>query len=146
MMDPSTTPTGASPSHYHLLVKPSGAACNLSCKYCFFLSKEALYPGERHRMDEITLEAYLSQLMASSAGSQVQIAWQGGEPLLRGLEFYKRSVQIAERYRKAQQHVRHSIQTNGTRSMTTGRHSSETMAIWSDSALTAPGSCTTRSG
>ena len=113
-MDPATTPTGASPSHYHLLVKPSGAACNLSCQYCFFLSKEALYPRDRHRMDEITLEAYLSQLMASSAGSEVQVAWQGGEPLLRGLDFYKRSVQLAERYRKAHQHVQHSIQTNGT--------------------------------
>lgn len=99
---------------YHLLAKPAGAACNLSCKYCFFLSKEALYPHDSHLMDETTLEVYLRQLMACSPGPEVQVAWQGGEPMLRGLEFYRRSVQLAQRYRKPHQRVQHAIQTNGT--------------------------------
>lgn len=99
---------------YHLLAKPAGAACNLSCKYCFFLSKEALYPHDNHLMDEMTLETYLDQLMACSAGPEVEVAWQGGEPMLRGLHFYQRSVELAERYRKPHQTVRHTIQTNGT--------------------------------
>jgi uncharacterized protein len=100
--------------NYHLLVKPAGAACNLGCQYCFFLSKENLYAGESHLMDESTLETYMRQLMDSSPGPQVDVAWQGGEPMLRGLDFFKRSVQLAGKYRKPHQHILHTIQTNGT--------------------------------
>jgi uncharacterized protein len=101
--------------NYHLLAKPAGAACNLGCKYCFFLSKENLY-GERESplMDEAVLETYLRQLMESSPGPQVDVAWQGGEPMLRGLDFYRRSVELAEQYRKPHQHILHTMQTNGT--------------------------------
>ena len=106
--------SGRDQGPYHLLAKPAGAACNLSCKYCFFLSKEALYPHDNHLMDEKTLETYLSQLMLSSPSPAVQVAWQGGEPMLRGLHFYQRSVELANRYRKPHQTVRHTIQTNGT--------------------------------
>ena len=108
-MQPLTAP-------YHLLAKPSGAACNLGCQYCFFLSKENLY-GEREspRMSDATLEAYIAQLMASSPGPQVEIAWQGGEPMLRGLDFYRQSVKLAEKYRKPHHRtVLHTMQTNGT--------------------------------
>jgi uncharacterized protein len=100
--------------YYHLLAKPAGAACNLGCQYCFFLSKENLYQGESHLMDEATLERYIKQLLESSPGPQVDIAWQGGEPMLRGLDFYKRSVQLAEQYRKPHQRILHTLQTNGT--------------------------------
>lgn len=105
--------TAATP--FHLLAKPAGAACNLGCKYCFFLSKENLY-GERESplMDEATLENHIRQLMASSPKGQVEVAWQGGEPMLRGLDFYRRSVQLADKYRKPGQRVLHTIQTNGT--------------------------------
>ena len=100
---------------YHLLAKPAGAACNLDCKYCFFLSKENLYgPRESPLMDEATLESYLRQLMESSPGPQVEVSWQGGEPMLRGLAFYQRSVQLAEKYRKPHQRILHTMQTNGT--------------------------------
>ena len=101
-------------SDYHLLAKPAGAACNLGCQYCFFLSKENLYQGDSHLMDESTLDTYIRQLMDSSPGPQVDVAWQGGEPMLRGLDFYKRSVELAERYRKPHQQILHTIQTNGT--------------------------------
>jgi uncharacterized protein len=100
---------------YHLLAKPAGAACNLGCKYCFFLSKENLYPArESPLMDEATLDRYIRQLMASSPGPQVDVAWQGGEPMLRGLDFYRRSVELAEHYRQPHQRVLHTLQTNGT--------------------------------
>jgi uncharacterized protein len=99
---------------YHLLAKPAGAACNLGCKYCFFLSKENLYPRESPLMDDATLDAYLRQLFESSPGPEVQVSWQGGEPMLRGLPFFRRSVELAERYRKPHQRVLHTIQTNGT--------------------------------
>lgn len=100
--------------NYHLLAKPAGAACNLGCHYCFFLSKENLYPDDSYFMNETTLETYIRQLMESSPGPQVDVAWQGGEPMLRGLDFYKRSVQLANKYRKPHQRILHTMQTNGT--------------------------------
>lgn len=100
--------------HHHILAKPAGAACNLGCTYCFFLSKENLYPDQSHLMDDAMLQTYLRQLMESSPGPQVEVAWQGGEPMLRGLAFYRRSVQLAQKYRKPHQRVLHTMQTNGT--------------------------------
>ncbi len=101
--------------NYHLLAKPAGAACNLGCKYCFFLSKENLYAErESPLMDEAVLDTYLRQLMESSPGPQVDVAWQGGEPMLRGLDFYRRSVELAEKYRRPHQRILHTMQTNGT--------------------------------
>jgi uncharacterized protein len=99
---------------YHLLAKPAGAACNLRCGYCFFLSKDTLYPGETFLMDERTLENYIRQLMISSVGAEVHVTWQGGEPLLRGIEFFRRSVELARAHARPGQRVVHSIQTNGT--------------------------------
>jgi uncharacterized protein len=99
---------------YHLLTKPAGAACNLGCQYCFFLSKEQLYPDESYLMTEEMQERYIRQLLESSAGEQVEIAWQGGEPTLRGIDFFRRAVALANRYRKPHQRILHTIQTNGT--------------------------------
>lgn len=100
--------------YYHLLAKPAGAACNLSCTYCFFLSKENLYPDASYFMDEVTLEVYIRQLFESSPGPQVEIAWQGGEPMLRGLDFYRLSVKLAEKYRQSHQRILYTMQTNAT--------------------------------
>ncbi|HEY2368490.1 MAG TPA: anaerobic sulfatase maturase [Polyangiaceae bacterium] len=100
---------------FHLLAKPAGAACNLGCQYCFFLSKENLYEsGESHMMSDATLDAYLRQLFEASDGPQVEVAWHGGEPTLRGLDFFRRAVELAERYRRPHQSVHHTLQTNGT--------------------------------
>jgi len=100
--------------HFHLLAKPAGAACNLGCQYCFFLSKENLYARENPLMDDATLETHIRQLMESTPGPEVPVAWQGGEPMLRGLDFFRRSVELAQRHRKPHQRVLHTIQTNGT--------------------------------
>lgn len=100
--------------HYHLLAKPTGAICNLGCTYCFFLSKEHLYDEhESPLMDDTTLESYIRQLFETSS-EQVEVAWQGGEPMLRGLDFFRRSVELAEHYRKPHQRILHTLQTNGT--------------------------------
>ncbi len=103
------------PPAFHLLAKPTGAVCNLDCSYCFFLSKEMLYPGSRFRMADELLEAYLAQLIEAHATvPEVTIAWQGGEPTLMGVEFFRRSVELAERYLKPGQRAVYTIQTNGT--------------------------------
>jgi uncharacterized protein len=108
-------PIPDAPPSFHLLSKPTGAVCNLDCAYCFFLSKEMLYPGSRFRMADDLLEAYLRQLIEAHAQvPEVAIAWQGGEPTLMGLDFFRRSVELAERYLLPGQRASYSIQTNGT--------------------------------
>jgi uncharacterized protein len=97
-MEPITVDTiPTTPMSFHLLAKPTGATCNLDCKYCFFLSKEMLYPGSRFRMAEELLETYIRQLLESQPGPEVNVAWQGGEPTLMGLDFFKRSVELAQK-------------------------------------------------
>jgi len=109
------TGTMRAPRTFHVLAKPTGAVCNLDCAYCFFLSKEMLYPGSRFRMADELLETYLRQLIEAHAGvPEVQVAWQGGEPTLMGVEFFRRSVEIAARHLGPGQRAAYSIQTNGT--------------------------------
>jgi len=98
---------------FHLLAKPTGATCNLDCKYCFFLSKEMLYPGDRFRMSYRMLEEYIRQLLEAQPADTVNVAWQGGEPTLMGPDFFKRSVEYVEKYRKPGQRILHTMQTNG---------------------------------
>jgi uncharacterized protein len=98
-----------------MLAKPTGAICNLDCKYCFFLSKEMLYPGSRFRMADELLESYIKQLLEAHQVPEVTIAWQGGEPTLMGLDFFKRSVDYVEKFKKPNQQVQHTMQTNGTK-------------------------------
>jgi uncharacterized protein len=97
------------------LAKPTGAICNLDCQYCFFLSKEMLYPGSRFRMADDLLEIYIRQLLESQQAPEVTIGWQGGEPTLMGLDFFKLSVDYANKYKKPKQRLQHTIQTNGTK-------------------------------
>ena len=108
----TTEPLSAPPA-FHLLAKPSGATCNIDCTYCFFLSKEALYPNEKSRMSEATLETYIRQLLESHRTQEVTVAWQGGEPTLMKLDFFKHAVELVETYRRPEQIVQHSFQTNG---------------------------------
>ena len=109
-LSPTTRDT---PPAFHLLAKPSGSTCNIDCAYCFFLSKEALYPNDKHRMSEATLEAYISQLLESHRTPEVIVAWQGGEPTLMKLDFFRRAVELVEKYRRPGQAVQHTFQTNG---------------------------------
>ncbi len=101
------------PSSFHVLAKPAGAICNLDCTYCFFLSKEALYPHSKFRMDNDILEAYVRQTIESQRSSHVTIAWQGGEPTLMGLDFFRRATALARRYLRAGMTLEQTIQTNG---------------------------------
>lgn len=103
------------PASFNVLVKPTGAMCNLDCKYCFFLSKQSLYPDSDFRMADDLLEEYIRQLLEAQQATSVTIAWQGGEPTLMGLDFFRRTIELVAKYRKPGQQVEHSIQTNGTR-------------------------------
>jgi uncharacterized protein len=103
------------PRAFHLMAKPTGAICNLDCEYCFFLSKEMLYPGSRFRMADDMLEEYIRQLMEAHAGiPEVVVAWQGGEPTMMGLDFFKRSIELERTFAAPGQKILNTIQTNGT--------------------------------
>ncbi len=111
---PSPRPPTA-PAQFHVLAKPTGPICNLDCTYCFFLSKEALYPGDRFRMGDDVLEQYVRQLLEAHRGAPlVTIAWQGGEPTLMGVDFFRRAVELAESLAPPGQRLEHTIQTNAT--------------------------------
>ena len=92
---PLTRPKNA-PPYFHIMAKPTGAICNLDCKYCFFLSKEALYPGSPFRMTDDVMEAYVKQVIESQRSPEVTIAWQGGEPTLMGLDFFRQVMDVAQ--------------------------------------------------
>src|SRR5512144_639003 len=103
------------PAAFHVMAKPTGAVCNLDCEYCFFLSKEMLYPGSRFRMAEDLQETYLRQLLELHAGAaEVVVTWQGGEPTMMGLEFFRRSIDLERRYARPGQRILNTVQTNGT--------------------------------
>ena len=106
---PPTAPAG-----FHVLAKPSGPICNLDCAYCFFLEKEALYPGARFRMGDDVVDAYVRQLLEAHDHPEVTVAWQGGEPTLMGVDFFRRALAACERHRRPGQRLDHTIQTNGT--------------------------------
>ncbi|MFO8056556.1 MAG: anaerobic sulfatase maturase [bacterium] len=93
-----------------VLVKPAGPDCNLSCDYCFYTPKSSLF-GPRPRMSEDTLEIFSRQALQQSSGS-MSLGWQGGEPTLMGLDFFKKAVELQARY-GAGQEITNGIQTNG---------------------------------
>ncbi len=109
---PKVWPRNA-PSSFHVLAKPTGAVCNLDCKYCFFLSKDTLYPDSQFRMADDVLEAYVKQVIESQREPHITIAWQGGEPTLMGLDFFRRAMTLVQKYRRPGMTLEHTIQTNG---------------------------------
>ena len=109
---PSRPPADVPPA-FHVMAKPTGSACNLNCDYCFFLKKEALYPGSSFRMPDEVHEAYVRQLLEAHQVPQVTIAWQGGEPTLMGLDFFRRSVELQKKYQKPGTRIENTFQTNG---------------------------------
>ncbi len=96
-----------------VLIKPSGPDCNLDCSYCFYLEKSALFQQSKvHRMSSEIQEELIRQVMQQS-GDNVSLAWQGGEPTLMGLDFYKRAIELEKKYGHNQS-VGNGLQTNGT--------------------------------
>jgi uncharacterized protein len=104
----------AGPPSVHVLAKPVGAICNLDCTYCFYLEKAQLYPGSRFRMSDELLEQYIKQLIECHRTSEVTVAWQGGEPTLRDLDFYRRVIEYEKKYQRPGMTFENTIQTNGT--------------------------------
>lgn len=97
------------------MAKPAGAACNLDCEYCFFLSKGQLYPDGGPRMPAQVHEDFIRQLCDGHPdGAEVEVAFQGGEPTLMGLDFFRRTIELEGRFARPGQRLRNTLQTNGT--------------------------------
>lgn len=114
----TTLPTAGvqpvSPPAFHVMLKPRGALCNLDCTYCYYLAKERLYPGSRFRMADDLLEEYTRQYIAAQRAPEVTFAWQGGEPTLMGLDFFRRAVELQQRHARPGMRIHNTLQTNGT--------------------------------
>jgi len=98
---------------FHVMAKPVGPICNLDCRYCFYLEKENLY-GKKHdwAMPDPVLEAYISQFIEAQDSPAITFAWQGGEPTLLGVDFFRKAVAIQNKYAHGKK-IENAFQTNG---------------------------------
>lgn len=97
-----------------VIVKPVGAHCNLRCDYCYYLDKRKLYPKDSEMlMSERHLELFIRQYLEAQTQREVMFIWHGGEPLLRGKEFYRKALALQQHYGRGF-HIDNCIQTNGT--------------------------------
>jgi uncharacterized protein len=111
---PALVSQGAS-RRFHVMVKPGGSTCNLDCDYCFYLAKDTLPGGPGvGRMSDDLLERFIRQYIDGVTGPQVVFSWQGGEPTLLGLDFYRKVVALQRKYAKPNQRIDNDLQTNGT--------------------------------
>ncbi len=102
-----------SSGNFHILAKPIGPICNLDCKYCFYLEKESLYPQvSKWAMREEVLDSYIRQYIEAHDTPVVNFAWQGGEPTLLGVEYFRKLVQIQKKYAGGKR-IQNAFQTNG---------------------------------
>jgi len=95
-----------------VLVKPTGPDCNLACEYCFYLEKAKLFRHKKHRMSDKILKEMTRKTVSINPGD-INFGWQGGEPTLMGLDFFKQAVSYQKEFAKPEQNVGNSIQTNG---------------------------------
>jgi uncharacterized protein len=102
------------PGAFHVMTKPIGPICNLDCTYCFYLEKEALQPaGHNFKMTDEVLETYIRQYINEQDAPVVTFAWQGGEPTLLGLNFFRKALSFQARYANGKE-IQNALQTNGT--------------------------------
>jgi len=100
---------------FRAMIKPVGSLCNLDCAYCYYLPKEELLGHPRSpRMSDEMLERHIKQFIEAQTADEVIFSWQGGEPTLLGLDFFRTVVALQARYKKPHQRIENDLQTNGT--------------------------------
>jgi uncharacterized protein len=103
------------PDAFHVMLKPAGPSCNLNCTYCYYLEKKKLYPSvTEFRMSEKLLENYTKQFIEANQIPVVTFTWQGGEPTLMGLDFFRKAIEFQKKYAGGKT-IENAFQTNGTR-------------------------------
>jgi uncharacterized protein len=103
------------PNAFNVMLKPAGPTCNLNCTYCYYLEKSRLYPDSGNlKMSEELLENFTRQFIEAHQVPVVSFTWQGGEPTLMGLDFFRKAVEYQKRYAGGKK-IENAFQTNGTR-------------------------------
>ncbi|MGB2078713.1 MAG: anaerobic sulfatase maturase [Vibrio sp.] len=99
---------------FHVMAKPGGSKCNIDCQYCFYLHKEnLLHQPKQPKMDDETLERFIKSYIESQDGDEVTFSWQGGEPTLLGLDYYRKIVELEKKYQPKGVTINNDLQTNG---------------------------------
>lgn len=102
-------------ARWHAMIKATGPVCNLKCAYCYYLHKlDLLATDSRWRMNDETLEAVIHQHIGGHNHPAIIFSWQGGEPTLLGLDFFRKVVALQKKYCPPHQHCENDLQTNGT--------------------------------
>ncbi len=102
------------PPAFQVMLKPVGPLCNLDCTYCYYLEKKHLYPqSTNYKLDEALLENFIKDYIAAQEVPVVSFVWQGGEPTMLGVDYFKKAVEIQKRY-AGEKRIENSLQTNGT--------------------------------
>ena len=86
------------PRVFNVMIKPAGSLCNLDCKYCYYLDKAEIYHGKEPKMTLEMLEQFTKEYIKANQSQFVTFNWHGGEPLVLGLDFYKKAVEFQQKY------------------------------------------------
>lgn len=118
------------PMAFNIMIKPAGSLCNLDCKYCYYLDKAEIYGGKEPRMTEAMLEKVVQEYISANGVPEVTFNWHGGEPLVLGLDFYRKALEFEKKYADGKV-IHNTIQTNGTLLNREWRDSSaRTISLW----------------
>lgn len=101
------------PQAFNIMIKPVGSLCNLRCRYCYYLDKADIYGGKEPRMTYEMLETFIREYIAANDVPEVLFNWHGGEPLLMGLDFYRKAIQLQKKYASGKR-ICNALQTNAT--------------------------------
>ncbi len=101
------------PAAFNIMLKPAGSLCNLDCAYCYYLDKAGIYGGREPRMSEEMLETVIREYIAANDVPEVTFNWHGGEPLVLGLPFYRKAIELEKKHAGGKT-VFNTLQTNGT--------------------------------
>ena len=101
------------PQAFNIMIKPVGSLCNLRCHYCYYLDKAEIYGGREPLMSEQMLEHFVKEYIAANDVPEVFFNWHGGEPLLAGLDFYRKTIALQRKYGSGKK-IHNTLQTNAT--------------------------------
>lgn len=114
MKSAKKTSANGEPRAFNVMTKPIGALCNLNCTYCYYLEKQALFPQKKEwKMSDAVLETFIRDYIAAQDVPEVSFVWQGGEPSLLGIDFFKKVIDLEKKYADGKR-IENAFQTNGT--------------------------------